>query len=128
MKKSTIPIEILFARELRMNQTPSEKIAWELLRNRRFKNKKFLRQHVIKISEEHFHPHFFIADFYCAEHKLIIELDGLIHKYSIPYDNERDHILKQFGYHIVRFTNNFLLKFQDKFLDKIDQYIISNAL
>jgi very-short-patch-repair endonuclease len=119
-----IPIELEYSRRLRLKQTPSEKVVWELLRNRRYKNKKFLRQHVIRISEEHFNPKFFIADFYCAEHKLIIELDGMIHQYSIPYDTERDHILEQLGYHIIRFTNELIFESPSTFLEKIDQYLI----
>ncbi|MCC6275696.1 MAG: DUF559 domain-containing protein, partial [Leptospiraceae bacterium] len=41
---------------LRLSQTPTEKIIWEKLRNRKFLNLKFRRQHPIDN---------FIVDFYC---------------------------------------------------------------
>ena len=53
------------ARELRKQQTPTEEILWECLRDRRFLNVKFRRQHNIGQ---------FIADFYCHTARLVIEL------------------------------------------------------
>lgn len=50
--------------------TAAEKALWEQLRARRFLNLKFRRQHPIFD---------FIADFYCHEHKLIVEVDGKYH-------------------------------------------------
>ena len=58
-----------FARELRQPLTPMEAALWGILRNRNL-NYKFRRQHEIE---------FFIIDFYCAEVKLCIEIDGDIH-------------------------------------------------
>lgn len=37
-----------FARTLRIEQTKAEKTVWELIRNRKFLNLKFRRQHVIE--------------------------------------------------------------------------------
>jgi very-short-patch-repair endonuclease len=67
-----------YARELRKRQTPAEKIIWKSVRNRRLMGKKFLRQHPIFTDEGDLDV-FFIADFYCHEHRLVIELDGEIH-------------------------------------------------
>jgi very-short-patch-repair endonuclease len=66
------------ARELRKNQTESEKIFWELVRGRKLSGIKFLRQYPITYSVYQ-KPYFFFADFYCAKSKLIIEIDGSIH-------------------------------------------------
>ena len=55
------------ARELRKELTPTEKRLWYHLRGRRFNGFKFRRQTPILG---------YIADFYCAELRLIIELDG----------------------------------------------------
>jgi len=54
----------------------------------------------------------FIADFYCHELKLIIEIDGGIHLSSerSEYDIGRDVILKEFGIEIIRFTNEEVMK------------------
>ena len=51
---------------------------------------KFLRQHPIFYRIDNKWVEFFIADFYCSELKLIIELDGKIHESLKDYDAERD--------------------------------------
>jgi very-short-patch-repair endonuclease len=58
------------ARELRQELTPAEKVLWQALRDKQLAGFKFRRQHPIDR---------FIADFYCAACKLIVELDGGIH-------------------------------------------------
>jgi very-short-patch-repair endonuclease len=55
------------ARELRRQQTDEEKGLWLALRGRWFAGFKFRRQHEVG---DH------ILDFYCAEAKLAVELDG----------------------------------------------------
>jgi very-short-patch-repair endonuclease len=62
-------------RTLRRAQTPSEKIFWEAVRNRRVKGKKFIRQFAIPFEYDGL-KRFFIADFYCSESRLVVELDG----------------------------------------------------
>ena len=90
------------ARELRRNQTPAEDIAWELLRNRRFAGLKFRRQHQVN---------HYIADFFCAEHHLDIELDGEIHKTPevMAKDAQRDAMLRSLGFTVLRFPNQLVL-------------------
>lgn len=51
---------------------------------------------------------FFIADFYCAGLKLIIELDGRIHENNKEYDSERDLKLLSKGIYVVRIKNEEL--------------------
>lgn len=94
-------------RELRQNQTQSEEIIWEMVRNRKLEGKKFLRQHPIVYS---FYktPLYFVADFYCAENKLILEIDGAIHKLQEEYDLQRDFVLKQKGLSVLRIKNEEL--------------------
>ena len=91
-------------RSLRRNQTESEKALWLILRNRSFHGKKFLRQHPIVYSF-HKRPLYFIADFYCAEYKLVLELDGAIHESQIEYDNQRDWVMRQKGLKVLRIKN-----------------------
>lgn len=87
-----------FARELRQPQTPTEATLWRHLRNRNLKYK-FRRQHPID---------FFIIDFYCADAKLLIEIDGDSHstKEQQEYDKARTEYLEALGYKVIRFTNN----------------------
>ncbi len=92
-------------RDLRKRSTPSERIVWELLRNRKFMGLKFLRQYPIIYGNYDTRKLFFIADFYCAEKKLVIELDGIIHDFQKEYDKNRDKIITEMGLTIVRFKN-----------------------
>jgi len=55
------------AKELRTNQTAAEELLWKKLRNKQLNGFKFRRQHPLMQ---------FIADFYCYEKKLVVELDG----------------------------------------------------
>jgi very-short-patch-repair endonuclease len=107
------------ARELRRNQTAEEDLLWRNLRNRKLNGVKFLRQHPIIYGNGHRNkPLFFIPDFYCAEKKLIVELDGKIHEFQKEYDNNRDNILQELGLKILRIKNE---EMQDvsKVLNKI---------
>ena len=94
-----------FARLLRKNLTPEETIMWDLLRNRKLIGYKFLRQHPIKVWETNGRYHFYYADFYCAEKKLVVEIDGLIHTLQEDYDKARDQIMLALRLTVVRVTN-----------------------
>jgi leucyl-tRNA synthetase len=109
-------------RSLRQNQTESEEIVWKLLRNRKFGGKKFLRQHPI-IYSYYKRPLYFVADFYCAEHKLIIEIDGGVHEFQKEYDEQRDFVMKQKGLKVLRIKNeelNNLEKVMEKILQAME--------
>lgn len=66
--------------------TDTEKILWKILRNRRRDRKKFLRQYKIIYENSFDSFQFFIADFYCAEEKLIVVTDVKIHESQKEYD------------------------------------------
>jgi very-short-patch-repair endonuclease len=106
------------ARELRKNQTSAEKLLWGKLRNRAFAGFKFTRQHPIYYFRDDTKK-FFIADFYCHELKLIIELDGKIHLRQKDYDVAREDILKAKSFKIIRFTNDDIEINADSCLQKI---------
>ncbi len=93
------------ARELRRNSTDEEKILWQKLRNRKFHGLKFLRQHPLVYDEINGKALFFVPDFYCAEKKAIIEIDGKIHDFQKDHDKRREDILKNMGFKILRFKN-----------------------
>lgn len=84
---------------LRNNATPAERLLWEHLRKKQLSHFKFRRQHGIG-------P--FIADFYCPEAKLVIEVDGGIHRSSEAkvYDARRDEFMRDHGISIIRFRND----------------------
>ena len=92
------------ARRLRKNQTPEEKILWQELRNRKLYGIKFLRQHPI-IYGFYKHYLFFVADFYCAEHKFVIEVDGKYHDQQKERDQSREEVIMEKGLRVLRIKN-----------------------
>ena len=94
------------ARDLRKNQTETEKELWKHLRNRKLGGFKFTRQFPIVYGNNlDGIKQFFIVDFYCFEKKVAIELDGQIHNFQKNYDTEREAIIKEKGIKILRFKN-----------------------
>ena len=88
---------VLNARKLRKNMTKEERHLWyDFLRSYPVK---FLRQKILGK---------YIVDFYCAEAKLIVELDGSQHYEDAEkeYDAERTVYLEQFGIRVLRIPNN----------------------
>ncbi len=104
------------ARELRQRATEAEEKLWTLLRNRKLKGKKFRRQHPIAG---------YVADFYCHETKLVIELDGNFHttQEAKVYDNLRTTMLNEMGITVLRFWNEELINDPSKVLQKISDYL-----
>ncbi|MCB0210513.1 MAG: DUF559 domain-containing protein [Anaerolineae bacterium] len=98
------------ARELRQEMTPAESKLWDALRNKKLSGLKFRRQHPI----DHF-----IVDFYCAAHKLVVEVDGGIHAKQSERDAERSVFLEQRGYRLIRFRNEQVLDALDAVLAMI---------
>ena len=88
-----------YGRELRQSSTKAEKILWEYLRNRKLDGLKFRRQHPLDK---------YIADFYCHEIKLVIEVDGSVHNNDdqIKIDEARSNWLNELGIDIMRFKND----------------------
>ncbi len=88
------------ARALRKKQTSAEALFWELVRDRRFMGLKFRRQHQLGD---------YVADFYCHEYRLVIELDGDIHAVKRKKDHKRDTWMQSQGFKVLRFKNEQLL-------------------
>lgn len=103
MNKGRAPQQLIeLAKQLRQNQTDAEKLLWCLLRNRQLANAKFRRQHPVDG---------YIADFYCHEHKLAVELDGGQHftEEGVEKDAQRTERLNESGIQVLRFTNTQVL-------------------
>lgn len=96
---------LAFARVLRKNQTYAEKVFWFQVRNRKLFGKKFKRQFIVEHADVLDEKYFYIVDFYCHEHLLVVELDGKIHLQQREYDQHRERRLKEMGLRVVRFEN-----------------------
>lgn len=112
-------------RKLRKENTKEEAILWEEVRNRRFYNLKFLRQHPVIYDLVNDEPLFFITDFYCAEKKVIIEIDGKIHDFRRNQDHDRDEILRSLNLNVLRIKNEEF-KNIEVVMDKIKSFIFDS--
>lgn len=93
------------SRELRKNQTKAESVFWETVRNRKFDNLKFNRQYPLffdYLGKETF----YVADFYCHEKRLVVEIDGSSHDNKLEKDLLRTEIINLLGITVVRFKND----------------------
>lgn len=102
-------------KELRNNMTPAEIILWSKLKDKGI-GYKFRRQHSVEA---------FVLDFCCPVLKLAIEVDGESHftDEARIRDNERQKIIKNYGFTFLRFTNKEITSNIGGVLSKITQYI-----
>ncbi|MCP9469505.1 MAG: DUF559 domain-containing protein [Nitrospira sp.] len=106
------------ARALRKKQTHAEAIFWEMVRDRRLLGLKFRRQHQLGD---------YVADFYCHEHRLVIEFDGGVHSEKKRKDHKRDAWMKAQGIRVLRFPNKQLLNEPESILSTIAQVVEATA-
>ena len=107
------------ARRLRKESTDAEDMLWLALRNRGVENRKFRRQHPIGR---------FIADFYCHECNLIVEVDGGHHNEADQqaYDTARTQVINELGVRVMRFANSDILDSLPDVLTKIAAALTSD--
>ena len=84
------------AKVLRKNMTKEEKKLWY----------DFLRMHPLRFQRQKVLGKY-IVDFYCAEAKIVIELDGSQHyeDVGLQKDEERTAYLSKYGLQVLRFSN-----------------------
>jgi len=87
---------LALAKRLRRKQTAAEQKLWKALRNRKLQGLKFRRQVPIES---------YVVDFYCAEKRLIVEVDGGVHTLKWRSDYIREQKLIKQGYRLIRVTN-----------------------
>ena len=117
MKKTTVVknndmLEV--ARKLRREMTPQENQLWyRFLRNYPVK---FYKQRIIES---------FVVDFYCADARLVIELDGSQHytEQGKAYDEERSAILRGYGLRVLRFSNREVNRQFEAVCEQIDREV-----
>ena len=103
------------ARELRRNSTDAEARLWFRLRDRQLHGLKFRRQHRLG-------P--YIADFYCDECELVVELDGGQHADAVAADAKRTAYIEGLGLTVLRFWNNDVLSNTDGVLTRIGEVAV----
>ena len=112
------------ARNMRKHSTPAEDFFWQKVRNRKLFGLKFHRQFIFDWPVDSVHTKFYIADFYCGQLNLIIELDGQIHLKRQEEDIIRTERLEQLGFQVVRFSNDQVLNYWELVESIINSLVI----
>ncbi|MCB9740822.1 MAG: DUF559 domain-containing protein [Deltaproteobacteria bacterium] len=91
------------ARDQRAQMSDAERALWRVVRARRLGGLKFRRQHPIGQ---------YVADFFCAEAHLVVEVDGHHHgdPAQVQHDRARDEWMKEQGLKVLRFTVHQVLE------------------
>ena len=116
MWKGASPYIFSNAKKLRENPTEAEDRLWVELRNKLLDGYKFRRQHPLSI---------YIADFYCHELKLVIEVDGGYHqtKEQLLLDKRRTANIEFQAFKVIRFANEEVMLNLLAVTDKIKEFI-----
>ena len=108
----------VYSRELRtLSVSKAEKYIWKALLSRKQMGVGFIRQRPIDK---------FIVDFFSAEIKLIIEIDGSSHLNKGEYDFYREQKLQRIGYTIIRFSEGEVINNIDNVHRVISRFIEVN--
>ena len=106
------PTLLARARAMRHEPAPAEEKLWACLRDRQLGSFKFRRQ--VPLGS-------FIADFYCHQVDLIVELDGESHRPRSREDLARTRLLEKQGHRLIRFWNTEVFENLDGVLEAILQ-------
>ena len=124
-KKLYLRIRAL-AREMRKNPTEAEDFFWEKVRDRRLFGLKWNRQFIIQCQIHPDYIKYYIADYHCHELIRIVELDGQIHLKQQDEDLLRTDRLKEWGFTVLRFTNDQVLNHWDEVELIIKEYVFGS--
>ena len=105
------------ARKLRNNSTQSEIRLWQQLKGKQFFGYDFHRQKPLLN---------YIADFYCYELNLVIELDGYTHQFEATAikDEIKQAELEQLGLTVLRFDDDEVMKDMNNVFRELEGYIL----
>jgi very-short-patch-repair endonuclease len=98
------------ARINRKRPTASEEILWTALRGKHLDGLKFRRQHPVG-------P--FVLDFFCAERRVAVEIDGGIHDQQLEADLRRQEAVERLGITFVRIPARMVERDLEESLDLI---------
>ncbi|VXD18749.1 endonuclease domain-containing protein [Marinoscillum sp. 108] len=105
------------ARQLRNNSTKSEIRLWQCLKGKQMMGYDFHRQKPLLE---------YIADFYCYELELVIELDGYTHNFEevVEKDEIKQKALEEVGLTVMRFADVEVMHDINNVLRAIENYIL----
>ncbi len=117
MRRNIVPYNLnlkVLAKNLRNNSTPGEISLWQELKTKQFYGYDFHRQKPLLN---------YIADFYCAELNLVIEIDGRYHEEITEKDMLRTTELAEYGLKILRFTEQEIKSDRFNVLRTLEIYV-----
>ena len=116
---STYELLLENAKANRNHPTVAESLLWNQLKQKQL-GVRFRRQHPVEG---------YIPDFLCIRKKLIVEVDGGYHLYGnqMLNDAERTAFLEQFGYKVIRFTNEQIYHQMENVLHQIKEELESRS-
>ena len=114
LPRTSIPRDITRARKLRAQMSLPEVLLWNLIR-RKPDGVKFRRQHPLGD---------YVLDFYCADAKVCIEVDGIIHDMGDNplRDEQRDGWLREQGVEVLRIPASDVLKSPEDIAEALVRY------
>jgi very-short-patch-repair endonuclease len=99
-----------FQRDMRKNMTEPERKLWSVVRNRQIGDAKFRKQTWLGS---------YLVDFYCADVRLVVEVDGDSHAHQQDYDARRTAWLEREGFKVIRFSNDDVMRNLDGVVEMI---------
>ncbi len=112
-----------FTHELKRFQSREEKILWVQLNEGKLKEYHFLRRHPVIVYKKDNTISFYIADFYCEEMRLVLELDTLKNNYATDNDKARDFIMKKLELQVLKISKHEINKNISSVLKKIRAFL-----
>ncbi|MHB8156135.1 MAG: endonuclease domain-containing protein [Desulfocucumaceae bacterium] len=106
------PTKLQLAKYFRSHMTYGECCFWNMCRRNQVAGLQFRRQQII---------YGFIADFYCNQINLVVEIDGGIHEQQKDYDKLRTEIINLYGIRVIRFTNQEVVDKSDRVLERLKE-------
>jgi very-short-patch-repair endonuclease len=111
LRKQSKPEKLVYAKHLRRHLTKAEKILWNYLRYNQL-GFRFRRQEIILG---------WIVDFYCAQAKLVIEVDGPYHDSTVERDAYRTTVMEEHGILVFRVDNESVERKPEEVVSKIKE-------
>ncbi len=102
-----------YAKNLRKAGNLAEALFWNEVKRGKFLGLDFDRQKIIGN---------YIADFYCANAQVVIEIDGSSHDFKKEYDKERDEFMENLGLKVIRISDDDVKKRMPQVLERLKKH------
>jgi regulatory protein len=111
---------VALAKQHRREATSAEDLLWQLVRRKQLHGRTFRRQHPLGR---------FIADFYCDDARLVVEIDGAYHEDASQEERDRyrEAIIRANSLAVLRFSNEDVLQRPEKVITTIAEFVLTHS-